>query len=361
MLSFEQLDSRKMLSIVALIDSGMDIKHRDLQTHVWRNTKEIEGNNVDDDKNGFVDDINGWNFVNNTNNVMDGYGHGTHVGGIIASNSKNSSIIPLKVLSDRGTGYTGSIISAFEYVLNLKHGGVDIKVINMSVSAGSYASIVIGDLIRDLSKENIMLVCAAGNRGRDIDVYPEYPASYIYENIVSVGSVDSRGQWCDFSNYGKSVTVVANGSMVMSTFPNNSYGILSGTSMAAPKVSAKLLNIYDGDNNLQISEAKDKLLRSGTQLPKINKVAIGDVQYYDVKIQSINARAIVLKIDTSAPVNIKLQVNNRIVYVKYIDSSQILQIPIRKYLRRGWNSVDMIASMNGQIGLFESNMVRRII
>ena len=115
-LSFETLEQKHCFSIVAILDSGMDIKHVDLQDNIWINTKEIINDNIDNDQNGYVDDIYGWNFVDNNNNVLDVYGHGTHVGGIIQGVASDVKLMILKVIDNKGIGYTSSVINAINYV-----------------------------------------------------------------------------------------------------------------------------------------------------------------------------------------------------------------------------------------------------
>ncbi len=232
--------------VIAIIDSGIDISHLDLRDNLWVNIAELNGEaGVDDDLNGYIDDIYGFNFVNNNSFINDEMGHGTHIAGIIGAIGNNnrgisginwkSHMMILKAFGKKD-GLLSDIIEAFEYLLRAKLEGIDIKVVNLSFGGGGYSQILY-NLIEACKKENIVIVAAAGNEAVNNDLIPTFPASYDLDNIISVASFNKKREISSFSNYGLSVDIGAFGEEIFSTLPGG-YGTLSGTSMAAPMVSA---------------------------------------------------------------------------------------------------------------------------
>ncbi len=226
--------------VVGVLDAGVDYNDTDLRRNIYVNKREIANNNIDDDKNGYIDDVNGWDFANDDNSVFDNtfYDiHGTHVAGIIAAESGNRIgisgvapkviILPLRFINDDG-GYVSDAIEAIEYA---QKKGVDI----INCSWGLYEEDQA--LKYAMKKSNILFVCAAGNDGSDVSQLPTYPAYYNLPNIISVTSVNNQGKLSLFSNYGKGVNVAAPGENIMSTIPGNQYYYSSGTSMASPFVT----------------------------------------------------------------------------------------------------------------------------
>jgi len=226
--------------IIAVVDSGVNISHPDLVNNIWVNPNEIAGDGIDNDGNNLTDDINGWNFLDNSSNVTDDNGHGTHVAGIIAATGNNLlgvtgmmwnvQIMVLKFLDENGYGYIEDAVSAILYASN--HGA---NIISNSWGGGSYTQ-TLKDAI-DASKA--LVVCAAGNEysGVSNDVNPTYPASFTSANIISVAATDENDNIAYFSNFGEnSVDVAAPGKSIFSTY-RGTYGYLSGTSMATPYVS----------------------------------------------------------------------------------------------------------------------------
>jgi len=213
--------------IVAVIDTGVDYGHLDLQNNIWTNAAELKGlPGVDDDGNGYIDDIRGWDFGGNTNDPMDVYGHGTHVAGIIAATGDNSrgiagvnwqaKIMALKAADadNSGTFLDFSIIKAIQYAI-----AKGAKIINCSFGGGS-RSVEEENAFIGLKNAGILAVCAAGNESMDNDKTPSYPASYELENIISVAASDENDNFATFSNYGlASVDVMAPGVNIYSTVP----------------------------------------------------------------------------------------------------------------------------------------------
>jgi hypothetical protein len=254
--------------IVAVTDTGIDFNHFDLAPNVFKNEGEIAENGLDDDENGFPDDRYGWNGVDNSGDVLDRHGHGTHVAGIIAS-SKNgigtvgvaheATILPIKVLNDRGYGTLDSIVRGLNYVKSLVLRGYQIKVLNASWGGGGYSE-VLDRLFRELNDLGVLIVAAAGNSGLSNDENPFYPANY--SASLSVASIDPSGYLSYFSNYGRSVAVAAPGFDILSTLPNNQFGFLSGTSMAAPFVSAAAAITFSLDPSFTPEMVKSRLFKT---------------------------------------------------------------------------------------------------
>lgn len=225
--------------VIGVLDTGMDKEHKDLSENIFTNTSEIPGNGIDDDGNGYVDDVSGWDFLNDDNSIFDSAdadSHGTSIGGIIAAGADNGGIVgvapkvkllPLKFISGN-IGYTSDAIEAIEYAKNM-----GVKIINCSFGGTDNNPA----LKSAMESSGILFVCAAGNRGQDTKEKPVYPAAFGLTNILSVGAVDSKGMLPTFTSYGKDVDIAAPGTSILSTLPGNKYGYSSGTSVSAALVS----------------------------------------------------------------------------------------------------------------------------
>jgi subtilisin family serine protease len=240
--------------LVAVIDSGVDFTHEDLQGSIWSNPGEIASNGIDDDANGFVDDTRGYDFGSATgdSDPTDENGHGTHVAGIIAATGNNAlgvigvawntALIPVKCLDDEGNGYISYLVNALDYVSILKDQGYPIVVVNMSLGTGEKSE-ALNRAVERVAARGILLVAAAGNNyGRNNDEIPSYPANTASEGVIAVAATTSSGTLAGFSNYGpKSVDIGAPGARILSTVPplvrGAAYEYIDGTSMAAPVVS----------------------------------------------------------------------------------------------------------------------------
>lgn len=288
--------------IIAIIDGGMDLDHEDLKDNLWKNPGEMgldssnndkSTNGIDDDGNGYLDDVYGWDFTNNDNDPEDDTekGHGTHVAGIIGGRGDNGigitgvcqqiKLMPLKFTDASGNGYTSDAINAIEYVIYMKEElGKNIVAINASWGGGNNNSFL-KDAIRRANEAGILFVAAAGNNGRNIDQSPFYPASFDLENIISVGAVNCDASLTNYSNYGlQSVDITAPvpGDGILSSVPENNYRTLRGTSMAAPQVTGGigLLMAKDRETPLSHLEIKDILLETATPHPALTgKVVTG--------------------------------------------------------------------------------------
>lgn len=220
--------------VIAVIDTGVDYLHEDLADNMWQNPGEIPGNKIDDDNNGYIDDVYGIDAANNTGDPMDKVdedgGHGTHVAGTIAAkgnNAKgvvgvswNSKIMALKFLSTGG-GSSSDAIECLDYIIAQKNAGVNIVASNNSWGGGGYSQALI-DAIEASNDAGILFLAAAGNDGVDNDVTPHYPSSYDLPGIISVAATDSDDTLASFSNYGAtSVDLSAPGTNILSSTPGS--------------------------------------------------------------------------------------------------------------------------------------------
>lgn len=204
--------------VIALIDTGCDLNHPDIQANIWNNTGEIPDNGVDDDGNGWIDDDHGWDFVDMDNNPQDASGHGSHVAGIIAGIGNNhqgiagvawqAQIMPLRFMDAFGEGTMSDAIAAIEYAL-----AKGAKIINCSWGSASYSTA----LRQVMANADALFICAAGNSADDMELEPFYPAAFIEDNIISVAAGDQTGVLAWFSNYGHSnVHITAPGTQIYS-------------------------------------------------------------------------------------------------------------------------------------------------
>ena len=263
--------------VVALVDTGIDYTHEDLAGRIWTNTDEIPGNGIDDDGNGYVDDVYGWNFYSGTNDVYVGTedAHGTHGAGTIAANAGNGVGIAGIVQSDHvkvmavkalggsdGSGTTASIIQAIQYA---EANGAQICNLSLGSSQNDPA------LYRTMASSDMLFVVAAGNDGTDLETSPSYPASYDLDNVISVANIRYDGELDPTSSYGAaSVDLAAPGSYILSTTPGGTYSYMTGTSMAAPMVSAAAAMVYSAFPNATLADVKDILLASVQKLDSLS-------------------------------------------------------------------------------------------
>ncbi|AWB65018.1 hypothetical protein C2869_00535 [Saccharobesus litoralis] len=234
--------------VIGVIDSGIDYQHEDLAPNVWQNPNEIPSNGIDDDGNGYIDDIYGIDTYNNDTDPYDDNAHGTHVAGTIAAKANNSigiagvapnvKIISCKFISSWGWGTSAGAIECLDYFYDLKmNHNINIIATNNSWGGG-LESQLLKDAIEKHNQANIAFIAAAGNSSINLDSFPQYPAAYDNENIVSVAAVNIEENLAYFSNYGtQNVDIAAPGVGIYSTIPGNSYEYFSGTSMAAPHVA----------------------------------------------------------------------------------------------------------------------------
>ncbi|MHC4176687.1 MAG: S8 family serine peptidase [Planctomycetota bacterium] len=273
--------------VVGVIDTGVDYTHPDLAANAWINPGETAGNGIDDDGNGFIDDVHGYDFINNDGDPMDDHSHGTHVAGTIAAAGNNgqgvtgvnwsSSIMGLKFLSAGGSGYTSDAVRAVNYATMMRTSyGVNVRVTNNSWGGGGYSS-ALDDAIGASGDAGILFVAAAGNNGANNDAYPHYPSNYDLPNVLSVAATDHNDNLAYFSNYGaSSVHLAAPGVSVYSTVPGAGYASYSGTSMATPHVAGVAALAWSVAPDASVAEVRAALLQGTDSLAALDgKVTTG--------------------------------------------------------------------------------------
>ncbi len=247
--------------VVAVVDTGVDYNHSDLNANIWRNSDEIAGNRKDDDGNGYIDDFRGWDFIDSDNNPMDLDSHGTHVAGTIAAENNrsgvigvayNAKIMPVRVLDTDG-GSNLNVAAGIRYAAN---NGAD--VINLSLGGG-YSSDIEAAVRYAVTQKGSVVVMAAGNEGSS---EPGYPARYANQWGIAVGAVDTSKKMPDFSNRAgiiKMDYVVAPGFHVYSTAPSSKYKYLSGTSMSTPHVAGAVALVLSAKGSLTPTQVENVL------------------------------------------------------------------------------------------------------
>lgn len=261
---------------IAVIDTGINYTHPDLVKNVWVNPGEIAGNNIDDDNNGVVDDIHGYNAIDNNGDPMDDHGHGSHCAGVIGAEGLNTdggrgvmqdvTIIGCKFLDASGGGETSGAIACLEYLRNLKiRSEHPVNVFATSNSwGGGPASEALQDAIQAHQNEGILFLAAASNDTFDNDVVDTYPADYPLANIISVAATDHVDEKAWFSNYGKkTVHIGAPGVDILSTVLGSDYEKMSGTSMATPFAAGLAGMIKAHMPELNYLQVKNLLMAGG--------------------------------------------------------------------------------------------------
>ncbi|HQL34380.1 MAG TPA: S8 family serine peptidase [bacterium] len=306
--AWEKINSSPNIT-VAVIDAGVEIDHPDLRDNIWINRQEIPNNQIDDDHNGFIDDVSGWDFVQNLPDpspkfdegwTESGVSHGTMVAGIMAAVGNNykgisgvtwkAKIMPLRALNDKGEGHIGAVVRAIDYAV---HNGADI--INLSFVGFNYSQ-ALQDAIQRAYDAGVIVVAAAGNEQQDGEAYntdktPIYPACYDGKNgenmVIGVAATDALDQKTDFSSYGfKCIDLTAPGVSFYSTIthggnpndPDKYYdGFWSGTSMAAPVISGSLALIAEANPQLRPAEIVKILLQTTDNISRLNPNYLGQL------------------------------------------------------------------------------------
>ena len=285
--------------VIAVIDTGLDYTHPDIAANAWTNQAEAEGQaGVDDDGNGYVDDIHGYDFVNEDGDPMDDHGHGTHVSGTIGAKGNDGKgivgvnwdvrIVGVKFLSAGGSGTLANAVRAIDYAT-----ATGARVQSNSWGGGGYSELLKESIERANAKD-ILFVAAAGNESNNNDAAPTYPCTYDVANVLSVAAIDNSGALAYFSNYGRTkVHVAAPGVAVTSSVPKDTeesgYATWSGTSMATPHVSGIAGLLLAQDATLSAAALKEKIIASSRTLGTLrNKVVSAGVAnaYYALSGES---------------------------------------------------------------------------
>jgi subtilisin family serine protease len=289
--------------VVAVIDTGMDYNHPDLAANTWRNPGEVAGDGIDNDRNGFIDDVRGWDFSGNDADPMDDNGHGSHVAGTIGAVGDNGigvvgvnwqvSIMPLKFLDASGSGSTSAAVAAINYATRMRRDfGINVVATNNSWGGGGLST-ALRDAIDAGAGSGILFVAAAGNESNNNDATPSYPASYPGTSVISVAATDRSNRLASFSNYGAtSVDVAAPGVSILSTTPNNSYASYSGTSMAAPHVAGVVALLAAANPQATAAQIRTAILSSTTPVAGlVGKVATGGLLNAAAALQALSQAA----------------------------------------------------------------------
>lgn len=270
--------------VVAVLDSGVDYTHEDLAPNIWVRPGSLGP--YHDNELGMIDDVNGFNALDNASDPMDENGHGTHCAGIIGAEGSNDigisgvnwkvRIMPLKFMNAGGFGTTKDAIEAINYVIDRKKAGVNVRIISASWGS-TQKSRALEEVIRKAHENDILFVAASGNASTNNDRRPHYPSSYNVPNVISVAALDRNDQLTSFSNYGvKSVAIAAPGADILSTWLGNEYEEKSGTSMATPVVSGVAALIVAQNPRISVDELKKRVLAAVDPLPGLKgKIATG--------------------------------------------------------------------------------------
>ncbi|HEX7673910.1 MAG TPA: S8 family peptidase [Bdellovibrio sp.] len=265
--------------VIAIIDTGADTHHPLIQDNVWTNPKEVV-NGIDDDGNGFVDDIHGWNFVGHNKDLSDNNGHGTHIAGIIQQRTQ-SAHVKYMILKYYDTGKdednVSATIAAIRYATKMK---VDI----INYSGGGYDRNPQEEAaIREAQAQGILFVAAAGNGGLNTDRFGYYPASYQLSNIISVAAIDSQKRLIASSNFGThTVDLAAPGKRILSSLPGGQYGYMTGTSQATAWVSGLAASLMLQKKTYVPEEVKRLLEKEG-----VHDLALTDKTKSQVRISAL--------------------------------------------------------------------------
>jgi thermitase len=274
--AWNSVENREQLHkiIVAIVDTGIALKHEDLAANLWVNNKEVAQNNLDDDQNGYIDDVNGWDFHGNDSTPEDEVsqqnpGHGSHCAGIIGAVCGNEvgicginpyiSLMPLRFLGPDGSGDLFSSIKAIEYAAQ---NGAHIISASWGATMPEANAQPLIEAIKKAEEKGVIFVAAAANDGRSNDRAGVYPANAQTPHMIAVAASNKSDQKPPWSNYGRKVDIAAPGEDIISTIPEG-YRTLSGTSMATPLVAGLSAFLKAIDNNLSGAQVRSILQSTG--------------------------------------------------------------------------------------------------
>lgn len=263
--------------VLGLIDTGVDFTHEDLAANIYSNQADCNNNGIDDDGNGYIDDCHGINTLDGNSDVTDQVGHGTHVAGIMGAAGNNALGVvgvnwKVKILTCKFLGFNGGTddgaVACLNYMAIMKDRGVNIVATNNSWGGYGYSQ-ALYDAIDAQRKRGILFVAAAGNSNSDNDgPFPFYPASFALNNIIAVAASDFADSRSAFSSFGAhTVAISAPGDHILSTTPDNTYSVFSGTSMAAPHVTGVAGLLKAQDPTRDAKAIRNLILAGGDKLP----------------------------------------------------------------------------------------------
>jgi len=261
--------------VIAVVDSGIDLTHPDLQANLWANPGEIPGNGIDDDNNGYVDDVRGWNFVNGTNNVYDGNGHGTQVAGVAAAVTDNAlgiagvcwncKIMPVRVMADSGISNYSDIALGIRYAADK-----GAKVINLSLGGYSYSNALRDAIDYAVNEKGAVVVGGAGNDNVSTLFYPA-----AYDNVLAVAGTTADDTKAEFSDYGTWVDISAPAVEITTTYLGGDWGPANGTSLAAPFVAGMAALIRSQRPDWSAALVRNQLLQTADNTDALDPAYAG--------------------------------------------------------------------------------------
>lgn len=260
--------------VVAVIDTGIDYNHPDLKENLWTNEAELNGQaGVDDDGNGVVDDINGYNAITGKGDAQDDQGHGSHCAGTIGGRGDNGvgvvgvnwnvKLMAVKFLDANGSGTLDNALKAIDYATKM-----GAKVMSNSWGGGRFSQTLM-DAVKRSNEAGALFVAAAGNDGSNNDGTPTYPASFDVPNVLTVAAVDNRGGMASFSNYGKKTVHVGAPGVNIYSSTGGSYESMSGTSMATPHVAGVAALVWSHEPQMTGLELKQRLIQTSRPLASL--------------------------------------------------------------------------------------------
>jgi len=262
--------------VVAVIDTGCDLKHEDLSGNYWVNVKESKKpDGIDNDENGFIDDYYGWNFSGNNHDLTDNHGHGTHIAGIIGALANNGKgivgisprvkIMCLKYYDPKApSDHLKNTVAAIHYAIKMGAQIINYSGGGLEPSPEERAAIELAE------KKGILFVAAAGNERSNSDLHKYYPADYGLSNIISVTAINPSSQVLPSSNYGtQTVDIAAPGQNILSTLPGSSYGFMTGTSQATAFVTGAAVLVMARHPEFSYLEVKKYILATGDVEPSL--------------------------------------------------------------------------------------------
>lgn len=334
--------------IVAIVDSGIELSHPDLKANIYVNPRETV-NGRDDDGNGYIDDISGWDFLNNNNRPIDELGHGTHVAGIIGAVGNNGigvtginqqvSILPLRFMDKEGRGNERAAVAAINYAVKM-----GATVINCSWG-GEGDGAALRAAIQNAQRAGVLVVTASGNDGYNTDLYPSYPSNYTYDNIISVTSVDSKDQFPVLTNYGpRTVHIAAPGERILSTDLKGTYAEMSGTSMATPYISGALALLKSIHPEWNYKQLKAELLKYPQVLRHLDRMVAshGRLNVESILTQSVKTYEVP---DESRWKTMDLVRESAHPYVG-VDQYFTIKIPNAKYIRFIFDRIELVDNVD---------------